>query len=57
MSEEEFQFFKTKLKNEVKEYLEIDDQIKALNKVVKTSQNRICCTHFRIRQSILVEGQ
>ena len=28
MSEEEFQFFKEQLKKEVKEYLDIDDQIK-----------------------------
>ena len=35
MSEEEFQFFKNELKREVKEYLEIDDQIKALNKAIR----------------------
>ncbi len=40
MSEEEFQFFKDELKKEVKEYLEIDDQIKALNKAVRERRDR-----------------
>ena len=34
MSEQEFQFYKEQLKENVKEYLEIDDQIKALNKAM-----------------------
>jgi len=34
MSDEEFQFYKLQLKNDVKSYLDIDDQIKALNKAV-----------------------
>ena len=34
MSQEEFQFYKDQLKTDVKSYLEIDDQIKALNKAV-----------------------
>ena len=34
MSQEEFQFYKDQLKADVKSYLEIDDQIKALNKAV-----------------------
>tara|TARA_B100001057_G_scaffold492635_1_gene585411 strand:+ start:562 stop:972 length:411 start_codon:yes stop_codon:yes gene_type:complete len=40
MSEEEFQFFKNQLKSEVKDYLEIDDQIKALNKAIKERRDR-----------------
>lgn len=40
MSEEEFQFFKDKLKIEVKDYLELDDQIKAINKALKERRNR-----------------
>ena len=40
MSEEEFQFFKDQLKKEVKEYLDIDDQIKALNKAVKERRDK-----------------
>ena len=32
---EDFQFYKDSLKNNVKEYLEIDDYIKALNKALK----------------------
>jgi len=32
--EEEFQFYKNKLQQNVKEYLSIDDEIKALNKAV-----------------------
>ena len=35
MSENEFQFYKEKLQKDVKEYMEIDDKIKALNKAVK----------------------
>ena len=34
MSQEEFQFCKEELKSNVKQYLEIDDQIKALNKAI-----------------------
>lgn len=34
MSEQEFQFCKEQLKSNVKTYLELDDQIKALNKAV-----------------------
>ena len=34
MNEDEFQFYKDELKNNVKQYLEIDDQIKALNKAL-----------------------
>jgi len=34
MSEQEFQFCKEQLKSNVKTYLEIDDQIKALNKAI-----------------------
>tara|TARA_B110001469_G_scaffold121554_1_gene131144 strand:+ start:271 stop:684 length:414 start_codon:yes stop_codon:yes gene_type:complete len=34
MSDEEFQFYKLQLKNDVKSYLDLDDQIKALNKAV-----------------------
>ena len=40
MSEQEFQFFKDKLKNEVKEYLELDDQIKAFNKALKERRDK-----------------
>ena len=40
MSEEEFQFFKDKLKTEVKDYLELDDQIKAINKALKDRRDR-----------------
>ena len=40
MSEEQFQFFKDKLKSDVKEYLEIDDQIKALNKALKERRDK-----------------
>ena len=40
MSEEEFQFFKDELKREVKEYLEIDDQIKALNKAIRERRDK-----------------
>ena len=40
MSEQEFQFFKNKLKNEVKEYLELDDQIKAINKALKERRDK-----------------
>ena len=40
MSEEEFQFFKDKLKKEVKDYLELDDQIKAINKALKERRDR-----------------
>lgn len=40
MSEEQFQFFKDKLKTDVKEYLEIDDQIKALNKALKERRDK-----------------
>ena len=40
MSEEEFQFFKDQLKKEVKEYLEIDDQIKALNKAIRERRDK-----------------
>ena len=34
MSEQDFQFCKDQLKSNVKSYLEIDDQIKALNKAI-----------------------
>ncbi len=34
MNDNEFQFYKNELKNNVKQYLEIDDQIKALNKAI-----------------------
>ena len=34
MNDNEFQFYKDDLKNNVKQYLEIDDQIKALNKAI-----------------------
>ena len=40
MSEEEFQFFKNKLKIEVREYLDLDDQIKALNKALKERREK-----------------
>ena len=40
MSEDDFQFFKDELKKEVKEYLDIDDQIKALNKAVKERRDK-----------------
>jgi hypothetical protein len=40
MTEEEYQFFKDQLKKEVKEYLDIDDQIKALNKAVKERRDK-----------------
>ena len=40
MSEEQFQFFKDKLKSDVKEYLEIDDQIKALNKAIRERRDK-----------------
>ena len=40
MSENEFQFFKDELKKEVREYLDIDDQIKALNKAVKDRRDK-----------------
>ena len=40
MSDQEFQFFKDKLKNEVKEYLELDDQIKAINKALKERREK-----------------
>jgi len=40
MSDEEFQFFKDKLKSDVKEYLEIDDQIKAINKALKERRDK-----------------
>ena len=35
ISNDEFQFYKTNLTKQVKEYLEIDDQIAALNKAIK----------------------
>ena len=50
MSEEEFQFFKNQLKAEVKDYLEIDDQIKALNKAIKDRRDR----KKKLSESILV---
>jgi hypothetical protein len=50
MSEEEFQFFKNQLKSEVKDYLEIDDQIKALNKAIKERRDR----KKKLSESILV---
>ena len=50
MSEEEFQFFKNQLKAEVKDYLEIDDQIKALNKAIKERRDR----KKKLSESILV---
>jgi hypothetical protein len=34
LTEQEFQFYKKQLKNDVKTYLELDDQIKALNKAL-----------------------
>lgn len=34
MSQQEFQFYKDNLRENVKEYLDIDDQIKALNKAI-----------------------
>ena len=40
MSDQEFQFFKDKLKNEVKEYLELDDQIKEINKALKERREK-----------------
>jgi hypothetical protein len=40
MSEEDFNFFKDQLKQEVKEYLDIDDQIKALNKAIKDRRDK-----------------
>ena len=39
-NENEFQFYKEALKNNVKEYLEIDDYIKALNKALKEKRKR-----------------
>ena len=35
LNDEEFQFYKEQLKKDVKSYLEIDDQIKALNKALR----------------------
>lgn len=40
ISEEEFQIYKNKLTADVKEYLEIDEQISALNKAIKERRNR-----------------
>ena len=34
MNNDDFQFYKEELKNDVKKYLELDDQIKALNKAL-----------------------
>lgn len=40
ITEEQFQIYKCKLTEEVKEYLELDEQISALNKAVKTRKKR-----------------
>lgn len=40
MNEEEYQFFKGELKLQVKEYLGIDDQIKAINKALKERRTK-----------------
>jgi hypothetical protein len=40
ISHEQFQIFKCKLTEEVKEYLELDEQISALNKAVKARKKR-----------------
>lgn len=40
ISDDEFQFYKTNLTKQVKEYLEIDDQIAALNKAIKDRRKR-----------------
>jgi hypothetical protein len=40
ISNDEFQFYKTNLTKQVKEYLEIDDQIAALNKAIKDRRKR-----------------
>jgi hypothetical protein len=40
MSDDEYQFYKEELKTNVKEYLDLDDQIKALNKAVKERRDR-----------------
>ena len=40
MNESDFQFFKNKFKSDVKEYLEIDDQIKAINKALKLRRDK-----------------
>lgn len=40
MNESDFQFFKDKFKSDVKEYLEIDDQIKAINKALKLRRDK-----------------
>ena len=40
INEEETQFCKDKFKENVKEYLDIDDQIKALNKAVKARRDK-----------------
>ena len=40
MSQEEFQFCKEELKGNVKQYLEIDDQIKALNKAISERRKK-----------------
>ena len=37
---EEFQIFKENLQNNVKEYLELDDHIKALNKAIKERRKK-----------------
>jgi hypothetical protein len=39
-NEDDFQFYKENLKSNVKEYLEIDDYIKALNKALKEKRNQ-----------------
>ena len=45
----EFQFFKTQLKTDVKQYLEIDDEISALNKALKERRK----TKAKLADSIL----
>ena len=40
ITDEEFQFYKHNLTTQVKEYLEIDDQIAALNKAIRERRKR-----------------
>ena len=40
MSDTDFQFYKEQLKINVKNYLELDDQIKAINKALKERRNQ-----------------
>ena len=40
ISDQQFQIYKDKLKTDINEYLEIDEQIAALNKAIKERRNR-----------------